>query len=45
MPSGKDRRLDTGGKVGGRRDHAEKAVKNALEQELVEEMFGTILEA
>ena len=34
-----------GGKVGGRRDHAEKAVKNALEQELLEEMFGTILEA
>ena len=43
MPSSKERRLDTGDKVGGRREHAEKAVKNALEQELVEEMFGTIL--
>ena len=43
IPGSKERRLDTGDKVKGRRELAEKAVKNALEQELVEEMFGTVL--
>ena len=43
-PNSKEKDLDTArGKRGGRNEKARKAVKNALEEELIEEMYRMIL--
>ena len=42
-PNSKEKGLDTGDKRGGRNEKAQKAVKNALEEELIEEMYRMIL--
>ena len=42
-PNSKEKGLDTGAKRGGRNEKAQKAVKNALEEELIEEMYRMIL--
>ena len=42
-PNSKEKGLDTGDKRGGRNDKAQKAVKNALEEEVIEEMYRMIL--
>ena len=42
-PNSKEKGLDTGDKRGGRNEKAQKAVKNALEGELIEEMYKMIL--
>ena len=39
----KEKDLDTGDKRGGRKEKARKAVKNVLEEELIEEMYRMIL--
>jgi hypothetical protein len=38
-PNSKEKKLDTGAKRGGRNEKAQQAVKNALEEELIEEMY------
>ena len=42
-PNSKEKKLDTGEKEGGRCERAQKAVKNALEEELIAEMYEMIL--
>jgi hypothetical protein len=42
-PNSKDKKLDTGSKKGGKCEKAQKAVKNALEEELIAEMYEMIL--
>ena len=42
VPNGKERDLDLGGRRGGRRQWSRKAVKNALELELVKEILDAI---
>ena len=42
-PNSKEKDLDTGDRRGGRNEKARKAVKNALEVELIEEMYRIIL--
>ena len=42
VPNGKERDLDLGGRRGGRRQWSRKAVKNALEPELVKEILDAI---
>ena len=42
-PNSKEKQLDTGAKKGGRNQKAQKVVKNALEEELIEEMYRMIL--
>ena len=42
-PNSKEKSLDTGDKRGGRNEKAQKAVKNALEEELVVEMYSMII--
>jgi hypothetical protein len=42
-PNSKEKGLDTGDKRGGCNEKAQKAVKNALEEELIEEMYRMIL--
>ena len=39
----KEKKLDTGVKKGGKCENAQKAVKNALEEELIAEMYEMIL--
>ena len=39
----KEKKLDTGAKKGGKCEKAQKAVKNALEEELIAEMYEMIL--
>ena len=42
-PNSKEKKLDTGAKKGGKCEKAQKAVKNALEEELIAEMYEMIL--
>ena len=42
-PNSKEERLDTGAKKGGKCERAQNAVKNALEEELIAEMYEMIL--
>ena len=42
-PNTKEKKLDTGAKKGGKCENAQKAVKNALEEELIAEMYEMIL--
>ena len=42
-PNSKEKKLDTGAKKGGKCERAQKAVKNALEEELIAEMYEMIL--
>ena len=42
-PNRKEKKLDTGEKEGGRCERAQKAVKNALEEELIAEMYEMVL--
>ena len=42
VPNGKEKDLDLGGRRGGRRQWSRKAVKNALEPELVKEILDAI---
>ena len=42
-PNTKEKKLDTGKKKGGKCEKAQNAVKNALEEELIAEMYEMIL--
>ena len=42
-PNSKEKDLDTGDKRGGRNEKARKAVKNALDEGLIEEMYKMLI--